>query len=332
MSGGEREMVARILAALGPASEGMEVGPGDDAAVLSLPPGRLVLTVDTQREDVHFRRPWLTPGDLGRRAVAVAASDVGAMGGRPAWSLCAAAIPADEDPEWLEEVFRGLGDGGRELGCPVAGGDLSVGDRVELVVTVAGVLDQGVRPLLRSGARPGHRCWLLGQLGHAAAGRALLAADRRLPGDGPWLEAYRRPRPLLGLGADLAAGGVVAAMMDVSDGLGIDLARMCSASGVGVEVAEEALHDGALEHVAVRLDADAVAWQVAGGDDYALLAAAPASAEAELVRAAGAHGVVVRPVGTFTERRDELVLRGRDGGGRRLDGGWDPFASAERES
>lgn len=329
MTFGERQLVERILEAIGPPGAGVVVGPGDDAAVVEGGRGRLVLTIDSQREDVHFRRHWMRPEELGRRAVAVAASDIGAMGARPRWSLCAASAPAVVAPDWLEDVFRGLGEGGRELGCPVVGGDLAVGEKVELVVTVAGTLDEGLAPLRRDGARPGHGCWVLGDIGHAAAGRALLERGSEDPELAPYLCAYRLPRPPLALGRALATETLAAAMMDVSDGLGIDLDRMCRASGVGVEVDEAALGDDALQEVARGLGADALGWQVAGGDDYALLAAVAAADEERVGRLAEAHAVRARRVGEFTDQPSDVVLVDGDGGRRRLAGGWDPFRRAE---
>lgn len=325
MKGGERQLVARVLAAIGPAGEGVVVGPGDDAAVVDAPAGRLVLTVDSQREGVHFRRGWLAPADLGRRAIAVAVSDVGAMGADPAWSLCAVSAPAETDQDWLQEVFRGLGEGGRQLGCPLVGGDVSVGDRVELVITVIGALPPGREPVRRSGARPGEGCWILGNLGHAAAGRWLLQTGDLSPQHAAWLRAYRRPQPPLALGAAVAEAAIVSAMMDVSDGLGIDLERLCAASGIGVDIEIAHLQDPDLTALGARLGGDVVAWQVAGGDDYALLVAAPDVCADRLAELARAHGVPARRVGTFTDRPGRLRLLDGKGQWRPLTGGWDPF-------
>lgn len=306
----ERELLGRILRAVGDASTA-EVGPGDDAAVLAVPGGRVVLTTDTLVHGPDFRMAWTTGYDLGMKAAAVNLADVAAMGARPTALLVALALPDTLPVAFVDELARGLRDACDRLapGCSIEGGDLTASDTLTVAVTAVGVLD-GVPPVLRSGARPGDTVTVAGGLGAAARGLAVLFDRFRAPDGTPLLvdhtlleageradvAAQLRPTPPIALGPRAARAGA-SALMDISDGLLLDATRMADASDVTIAL------DGPLDDDALR-----------GGEDHALLACFPASASipAGFVR-----------IGTVELRGTHPVtVAGHVPSGR---GGWDPY-------
>ncbi len=214
-------------------SSGVELGIGDDAAVLERA-GRSVWTVDTAVEHVHFERAWLSLADLGFRSFQAAASDVSAMGGAPVAALSSVIFPPGFAAAELTQLARGQRAAAQALGCAIVGGNLARGAELSITTTVVGRVK---RPLLRSGARVGDQLWLCGELGLAAAGLRLLqsgvlrgtsAAARRA------LSAFRRPQAQLAAGLDLARGAHAA--IDISDGLAGDALHLAQASGVELRI------------------------------------------------------------------------------------------------
>ena len=243
---GESAVLARIFPRL-PSSSAELLGPGDDAAVLAAPDGRYVVTTDMMIHGPDFRLAWSSPYDLGWKAAASNLSDVAAMGAVPTALVVALAAPAETDVEFLEAFADGLREACAELapGCGVVGGDLSVSTTLTIAVTAFGDLE-GRAPVLRSGARPGDIVAVSGDLGVAAEGLRLLfdlgtvdgtpdapAAARAKANHPTPIAAQLRPRPPIADGRAAAIAGATA-MLDLSDGLAIDAARIASASGVAL--------------------------------------------------------------------------------------------------
>ena len=259
---GEFGLIERIVARFG-TSAAVLVGPGDDAAVVAAPDGRVVVTTDVLVEDVHFRRDWSSADDVGAKAAAASLADVAAMGGTATSLLVGLAAPGDLPVAWAEGLADGLRDEAALVGAVVVGGDTVRCDRVVVSVTALGDL-AGRPPVTRGGAQPGDVVVLAGALGRSAAGLALLRAGT---GTGPLVDAHRRPQPPYAAGPALALAGATA-MCDVSDGLVADLGHLARASGVVLELHAGCLADdeAALEHV------------LHGGEDHALVATLPAGA------------------------------------------------------
>ena len=261
----ESQIIARLRRfATDPAARGL----ADDAALLD----GLVITHDTIAEGVHFL-PFDPPASVGWKLVTVNLSDLAAKGATPRAALLSMAIG---DPDWDETFIGGI-----EAACESYGVSLIGGDTIALpagaprVLGLTAIGKAGERVPSRAGGRPGDRLWLVGTLGDSAAGLALLQADAKAAGS--LVDTYRRPVPLLAAGAALAPAAT--AMMDVSDGLLIDLERLCEASGCGaqVELGEVPLSRA---FVAERSqDRKARLFAATGGDDYALLAALPESVD-----------------------------------------------------
>ncbi|TKJ16877.1 thiamine-phosphate kinase [Blastococcus sp. CCUG 61487] len=303
---GEFGVIARVVARAG-AARLAEVGPGDDAAVLTTPDGRVVATTDVLVEGRHFRRDWSSPEDIGHKAAAANLADVAAMGGRATALLVGLACPPDTSTAWLEGVASGLAEECFPLGAAVVGGDTvaSAPDSDAVVLSVTALGDLGGRPpVLRSGARPGDVVALAGRLGWSACGLAVLRRGFSSPV--AVVEAHRRPSPPYAAGPAAAEAGATA-MCDVSDGLLADAGHLARDSGVVLDLDREELAaaclvpEGPLQQVGAALGVDPLVWVLTGGEDHALVATFPADtplpvgwAEIGSVRAAGQDaGVLV---------------------------------------
>jgi thiamine-monophosphate kinase len=292
---GEFALIARHFAR-SPRDWSVRVGVGDDAAILATAAGHeLVLAVDMMVEGRHFVA-GTDPERLGHKILAVNLSDIAAMGARPRWALLAAALP-DDDERWLAAFARGLYALADEHGVELVGGDTTRGPRT-LSLTIAGDVPTGAA-ILRRGARPGDDVWVSGTLGDAMLGLAALEGRTNLGADAraACVARLERPAPRVALG--LALRGIASAMLDVSDGLTGDLGHLLDASGVGavvdlaavprVDVLDRKLA-GAERELALRC-------LLAGGDDYELLFAAPASRARDVEAAGIAGGVAVTRIG-----------------------------------
>jgi thiamine-monophosphate kinase len=268
---GEFGLVAALQSRL-PQGAGVAVGPGDDAAVVAVTGGRVVVTTDLVVEGRHFRSDWSEPYGVGRRAAARSLADVAAMGGRATAVVVALAAPPTLATAWALSFADGLKDECEPLGASVVGGDVSASERLVLAVTALGNLAE-TGPVLRSGARPGDLVAVCGRLGWAAAGLAVLSRGFRSPR--ALVAAYRRPEPVYDAGPEAARLGATA-LVDVSDGLLADLGHVASASGVDVDLdpAAFAVPDQ-LRDVGNALGADPMTWVLTGGEDHALAGCFP---------------------------------------------------------
>jgi len=296
----------RALAAAAGDGAGVRVGIGDDCAVLEPRPGAALLaTTDLLIEDVHFRRRWAEPADIGWKSMAVNLSDIAAMGGRPRWALVALACPEGTSVTEIEAFYEGALALARAHEVTIVGGDTSASPAGWIVnVTLLGDADQ---PRLRSTARAGDAVAVTGALGRSAAGLAVLERESPPAGVGAAhlaevTAAHLRPRPRVREGEWLAAAGGVTAMMDVSDGVGIDLPRLLAESGAGAAVDVDRLPiDAATRAVAAALGADPTAWATGGGEDYELLLTCEPAALERLQRGlAEACGTPLTPIGEIT--------------------------------
>lgn len=292
---GEFALIDRLLAQL-PATvrstDALVLSAGDDAAVGAVSPGeRIVVSVDTLVDRVHFRLDWADWASLGHKSLAVNLSDLAAMGARPLLAVISLGLTGDEQVDRLEAFYHYLGTLAERYGTAVAGGDIVASPGgLSITVTVIGETVGG-QWLARSGAQVGDRIVVSGSLGASAAGLELLRLDagdaRRQAATAPMLiEAHLRPEPRVELGRVLLEGGATAAM-DLSDGLLGDLPKLLTASGVSgridlsnvpVPAAVRALFPDRWRELALR-----------GGEDYELLATIPPDRLPALIEAA--HGI-----------------------------------------
>jgi thiamine-monophosphate kinase len=247
------------------------IGPGDDAAVLRIRNGHVVVSTDLMVEGRHFRRDWASAEDVGHRAAAQNLSDVNAMGGRAHSLTIGMAMPADLPVQWALDFARGFAAEAALVGASVVGGDVTRADEVVIAVTVLGSCTQS--PVVRSGAAPGEVLALHGRQGWAAGGLAVLGRGFRSPR--VLVEAYRRPEPPYDAGQVAAEAGATS-MIDISDGLLAEAGHLARESGVAIDVRSGAFDIAEpLTAVGAALGADPLGFILGGGDDHALLATFP---------------------------------------------------------
>lgn len=269
---GEFGLISELVR-LFPQGEHVLVGPGDDAAVLRVRTGHVVVSTDLMVEGRHFRRDWASASDVGHRAAAQNLSDINAMGGSATSLTVGLAAPADLPVQWALDFAAGFAEECGLVGASVVGGDLTRADQVVIAVTVLGAVTEA--PVLRSGARPGDVLALAGRQGWAAGGLAVLGRGFRSPR--ALVEAYRRPAPPYAEGRVAAEAGATA-MIDVSDGLLAEAGHLATDSGVAIDVRTEAFDVAEpLQAVGAAVGADPITFILGGGDDHALLATFPAA-------------------------------------------------------
>lgn len=254
--GREFASIARWVRLWGTRAQGI----GDDAAILDVPAGtHLVVSTDASTEDVHFRRSWLAPNEIGWRAAMSALSDLAAMGAEPLGVLVALGAPQSWDAE-IDGVIAGVGDACAAAHAPIIGGDTSRAPALTLSITVLGTT---ASPMRRSGARPGDVLYITGSLG--GPGAALAAWQNDLTPRATHRARFARPVARLGMGAWCAANGATAAI-DISDGLVADAGHIAAASGVRVVI-----EIGLVPVLGGIVARDALA----SGEEYELLVAGP---------------------------------------------------------
>jgi thiamine-monophosphate kinase len=307
---GENEALRRTVSRL-KKSENTIVGSGDDAAVVATSNDRFVVTTDTMIEDNDFKTDWSTAFDLGWKAVATNISDVAAMGARPTALVVALAVPKETEITWLEQFADGLQAAVTHF-CPTAeivGGDLAQGNQIVIAVTAHGDLE-GREPILRTGAKSGDIIAVAGTLGQAACGLSLLQSGNQdaISAYDDWVNVQKRPMPPIQSGIEAVTA---TSMLDISDGLAKDAARIAKASGVKLTINKQSL-DGycaRLDDVADRLEVKSIDWVLFGGEDHSLLATFPESST--IPRSFKPIGRVEAGEGVYLDK-EVLPVRGWD--------------------
>ena len=293
MAGGaEFDVIRTLLAIWGERA----VGIGDDAAVIDVPAGELmVVSTDASVENVHFRREWMTSEEIGARATAAALSDLAAMAATPRGLLVALGVPEGWRAD-LTHLASGVGAAAAAARCPIIGGNLSAASELSLTITVIG---SAVRPLSRAGAQEGDIIYVTGLLG--GPGAALRALESGATPSAEFRARFARPVPRLMEARWLEERGARAAI-DISDGLVADAAHLARASGVSIALDE--------------CDVPCIAGVIAGdalvsGEEYELLVAVPPSFAVSLEEFERQFGIPLTKVGVVEAAGNEPVtLRG----------------------
>ncbi len=293
-------------------------GVGDDCAVIDCgAPGYLLVTTDMIVEGTHFSLEWQTPYQVGRKLVEANVSDIVAMGGTPRWAFISLALTADTEVEFMDELYRGLYDSAVRHGVALAGGDTTRGRGLALNLALAGDVDRGL-VRYRSGASPGELICATGSLGRSEAGLRLLMAGRRGEGTGGYLDPRCR---LASEGRAIARHA--GAMIDVSDGLGSEVAHICGESGTGARIDYDSipLSKETLEAARV-LSCDPRHWALYGGEDFEIVfTIRPGGVEAlrkEFADFTVLGEILPRAEGVFIQKGDERIA---------LEAGYDHFAT-----
>jgi thiamine-monophosphate kinase len=282
---GEFELLERIRQRLPQAGPQVRLGSGDDAAITA-PGGATATSVDAVIDGVHFRREWSSLEQIGGKALAVALSDLAAMGAEPGEAYVVLGVPADLDEDGCVELLDGIARVAATSGTTLAGGDVTRAPALTLAMTVVGHAAAPERFVTRAGAQPGDVLVLTGELGGAAAGLLLLERDQGAPSSlvahgqtrderAQLLARQLQPQPRLAAGQALAEAGATA-MIDLSDGLGGDAGHLAAASGVALRIEASALPLAAgVAEVAATAGREPLELAASGGEDYELLAAIP---------------------------------------------------------
>lgn len=293
---------------------------GDDCAVLRPPAGHeLLVTTDLSLEGVHFRRDWHTPEVVGHRCLTRGLSDIAAMGGTPMAAFLSLALPPDLPQRWVDGFMKGLLRLAKRFNVPLAGGDTAQSPGGVLAdIMVVGSTPKG-KAILRSGARPGDRIYVTGELGGSAAAIRDLEGGRSLrERDHP---RHFAPMPRLAVGRFLREKRLVSAMIDLSDGLSVDLMHICEESDLRAVIDVAAIPRAKIGRPARETSLEEV---LHGGEDYELLFTAPLKKHVPRSVA----GVPVTMIGAMVEMgpRQHRILLMRDGIGKPLTPlGWEHF-------
>jgi thiamine-monophosphate kinase len=298
--------------------DNVEMGIGDDTAVLRLPgAGYLLFTTDMMVEGIHFSLAYGTLRQVGIKAMAANVSDIAAMGGRPTQAVVSVALPSRLKVADVEDLYRGLREASREYGLNVVGGD-TVRNPERLIINVAMLGDVPAgRAVYRSGARPGDLVFVSGTVGKAAAGLQVCRQPEVNWPAGPAAFARRahlEPGARLELGLALAAGNWATSLNDISDGLASEVHEICRASGVGCRVRRADLPLAPeTREIAARAGADALEWALFGGEDFELVGTI---SPGNLARARQALGVLAGDlclIGEILPPGEGVFLTGPDG-------------------
>ncbi len=270
----EKELIEAIRKEFFTQQANLELGIGDDAAVIKTGKTSLVITKDLLLEDIHFLRRLHPPRLLGRKSLNVNLSDLAAMGAKPKYALLGLGIPVGTETGWIEFFFKGFKSAAGKFGVKLIGGDVTRAQKVTVSVTLIG---EGKRIIKRSGAESGHHLFVSGALGEAREGLLLLKRGFKLGGDkkkDKMLKAFLDPTPQVELGMRLAGLQLVSSMIDISDGLSVDLGHICKESRCGAEIEREKLP---ISFELRSVQRRAFDFAMNGGEDYQLLFSVPPS-------------------------------------------------------
>jgi len=333
----ESKLIARITATVRRAGvptgrTGLRLGIGDDAALFAPRPGcEVVVSTDFFNEGTHFFAKLQPAESVGYKSIARAVSDLSAMGAVSGYFLISLALPESKMGIWFDDYFRGVGEAAKKSRMLLIGGDLAKSKRVSISVTAIGFVPLG-KAVRRSGARPGDLIYVSGRLGGARLGLEILRKGYRSAAGASQLLAPEFYPPIrLALAKWILSERMASAMMDISDGLSIDLSRLCEASRVGARIEAERIPRAKVSAAwRRRLRLNSVAsleYALHGGDDYELLFTVRPHQKHKL--RAVHQGVPLTRIGTIT-REAGVVLSDADGHLTPLEAkGWDHFGGSD---
>ena len=267
----EAQVIAALARIFGSTQRGVEIGIGDDAAVVKTSE-RTAITTDVAVEGTHFKTEWSSAFDIGRKITAANLADVYAMGGSPRFLVAAVTLTGDETMEWIEELAEGIAHEASSCGAYVVGGDLAKGPCKSIAITAIGQIDLAIT---RSGAQAGDSIYISSLPGWSAAGLAVI--DKDLDSDIALHALSEFSAPTVDYSAAVQfANGKATALCDISDALVIQAEQLASASGVALHIDQDLITKhpefGTLKELADSQGIDVWQWILAGGEDHVFLA------------------------------------------------------------
>jgi len=329
----EFELIRSLSKKLPPLSSKIEIGIGDDAAVIKPVPGKLLFTVDCLVETVHFDFSYSEPEEVGYKALAVNLSDIAAMGGVPIAAVVSLGIPPKTEKDLLERIYVGLGNLASIYSVDIVGGNTSaVPSNLFINISVLGSDSGNVLP--RSGAKKGDIVFISGIPGQSAAGLALLKkwgkTAKQVYAD--LVGKHLVPEPQLKLGSIFAGVPGVNSLIDVSDGLSSELWHLAQSSGVHFQVREERLiPTPEMVSAAEALQVSVQDWIFSGGEDYLLMGTAAPAAWENLKSRARAQSFHLLSIGEVISGPAGVELVSKQGKIFELpSSGWNHFTSSRK--
>jgi thiamine-monophosphate kinase len=329
----EKTLIAQIRRQVGVSSRGrsrgrnraISTGIGDDCAVLRLPGGAdSLITTDFTLEGIHFRRDWHPAESVGHRCLARGLSDIAAMGGEPVAVFLSLALPPGLPQSWVARLARSLIGLAEKYRATLAGGDTAESpDGILADIVVVGTVPRG-KAILRSGARPGDRIFVSGELGGSAAALVEMRARPKKKVNPRDYARHFYPEPRLKVGRVLREKGLATAMIDTSDGLSTDLAHICQDSGVGAELDSARIRRASVGKPAREVDLDLA---LNGGEDYELLFTVPQGKQVP----PEVGGVALTEIGRITRAGGVVVTPPKGAAYKLYPGGWQHFRQAAGE-
>lgn len=290
-------------------SKGVELGIGDDAAALQFDTDKLVLaTTDSQVEDVHFVKSLITASELARKAVAVSVSDVGAMGGVPRFILASVGFSEKENEEFLDGLISGFKSSEEEFELELIGGNLSSSNKLFIDITVLGEVEPHLM-IKRSGANPGDLIYASGTLGDSALGLKML--QNKEIGDGYefLINKHLHPIPRLALGRELAINRVPTSMIDISDGILLDLERITSQQGTGAKLELMKLPTSKQYGECIhQYSDDQYGLALSGGEDYELLFTSHEDRRGDIQKISKNLNIQITEIGHVTKDKTVKII------------------------
>jgi len=300
--------------------DGVLIGIGDDCSILRIPKNHEVLvTTDFSLEGIHFRREWHPPDSVGHRCLTRGLSDIAAMGGEPFAVFLSLALPPDLPPAWVDKFMSGLLKLAARFDVTLAGGDTAQSPGGVLAdIVVLGSVPKG-KAILRSGARPGDRVYVTGELGGSTGVLDLLlkGKEKLRPRD---FASHFYPEPRIEVGRFLREHNLASAMIDISDGLSTDLAHVCEESGVGAEISAEAIPRARIGRPSGEVD---LHFTLHGGEAYELLFAAHPRKRVP----ARIASVRITEIGHITHEKKMFLIDGKGVRSELRPQGWQHFTS-----
>jgi thiamine-monophosphate kinase len=271
MNFNEAEVIAALARIFGGTQRGVEIGIGDDAAVVKSSE-RTAITTDVAVEGTHFNTQWSSAFDIGRKITAANLADVYAMGGSPRFLVAAVTLTGEETMEWIEELAEGIAHEANSCGAYVVGGDLAKGPCKSIAITAIGQIDVAIT---RSGAQVGDSIYISSLPGWSAAGLAVI--DKDLDSDIALHAVSEFSAPTVDYSAAVQfSNGKATSMCDISDAFVIQAEQLAAASGVQLHVEKELISEhpefGTLNELADSQGVDVWQWILAGGEDHVFLA------------------------------------------------------------
>jgi thiamine-monophosphate kinase len=305
---GEFGLIDRIREWMAVSDPALIRGIGDDVAVIDSGDKVLLITTDILIEDIHFKRSWIDPYRLGRKALIVNLSDIAAMGGTPKYFLISLGLPKNLSLSFLTSFYRGLKEGTKRFQVALIGGDTSLSQKIVINICLLGEGEKGDL-LFRNGARVGDDLFVSGTLGDAALGLKILQKKEMKGRPKGLIEKHLTPFPRIKLGQTIAGHHWATSMIDVSDGLLIDTSHLLEESKVGARIWEDRIPLSRLYRKWVHsFSGDPYQIALSGGEDYELLFTAPSEMRKRVSHLALSAKIPITRIGEILSQKEGFYI------------------------